>query len=75
MKVRTYATANYEKVKEYHTDRIELLGDEPLTESDVKGLTQGDFMPMFNFQYYNERDAREEWIAIPCQFIISITND
>ena len=40
-----------------------------------KELNEGAFMPMFNFQYYNARDDREEWIAIPCEFILSITND
>lgn len=75
MKIRAYATAKCERVKEYHTNRIELLGDDPLTESEVKELNEGAFMPMFNFQYYNARDDREEWIAIPCEFILSITND
>ena len=75
MKVRAYATAKFEKVKEYHTDRIELLGDEPLSKEDKKRLYEGEVTPMFNFQYYNARDDREEWIAIPCEYILSITND
>ena len=67
MKIKAYATMEMKTITEYETDLIVGLGDDA-TEEDKK-LIQDGATPMLNFITKDRRN-----LAIPIQFLISITN-
>lgn len=77
MIIKAYNSTKMVKTTIYHTAKIESAPDiDDADFEDFRELIQtGDTHAMCNFSYYDDKESRHKWIAIPWDFVISIKDN